>query len=708
MHRILLLSVLVLVSVPAGAPAATGFRQLTVVHPVAVQRGTDRTVQIRCNFTLDESYAVFFDRPGITATFEETAPIEAPMNSRGDIGTPFRFHLTVPPDQPTGIYEMRVATRQAVSSITHILVTDYPVIEESQEANDQPGAGQAVSIPAAICGLCDRKEDVDCYRFTGRRGQRITAQVYAQRVTECIHIMLTVHPIYHMNSIVTLIGPSGQVVAENDNFYGGDSFLSCELPEDGEYVVQIRDVRYAGNLKFTYCLELSERPFLTAMFPLAVQEGTEVEARPVGYGFDEAAPVKLGAPTGEMTGWKPYRYSSALGPTNEVALLTSPHPQYAVAEGSNSVDSALPIELPCGISGRLAAPDSAQVFAFDAKAGQYYRFEIEAERHGLPLDGLLQIFDAAGAMLAEADDTPGSPQAWAWSAKDSVLRFHAPADGRYFVAVSDVNGRGGDQFVYYLRAEPDGPDFELFGEYYYAMLAPGTRMLWFARIKRLNGFDGPVTLGVEGLPPGVEMAPATIPAGMEHCALILSAAADAPINASLVRVYGTATVTWPGESARELTHYGRVTCELQEGGGSAQYRWPCKTQIVGVTKPLDLVRVEANPTEITLAPGGRAEIAVRITRADGNTDPVTLAMSHMYYNDSSGDQLPPGVKLSSDSRLQLTGTESEAKIILEAEANALTVQNLPIAVMARVFVTYNISTNYASTPISLTVQTNPQ
>jgi hypothetical protein len=43
-------------------------------------------------------------------------------------------------------------------------------------------------------------------------------------------------------------------------------------------------------------------------------------------------------------------------------------------------------------------------------------------------------------------------------------------------------------------------------------------------------------------------------------------------------------------------------------------------------------------------------------------------------------------------------------MILEASKDALPVQNLPIAVMTRMYVTYNISTNFASTPLSLTVK----
>jgi hypothetical protein len=147
MKPILSLALLFAMSLPHVVVAGIGFRQLTTIQPVAVQRGTDRIVRLRSNFTLDDTYATFFDRPGITMTFAETAPIAAPREGRASVGTPFRFSVTVPEEQPTGVYELRVATRQAVSSISHLLVTDFPVVEESPDSNDLPQSAQLV--PAA-------------------------------------------------------------------------------------------------------------------------------------------------------------------------------------------------------------------------------------------------------------------------------------------------------------------------------------------------------------------------------------------------------------------------------------------------------------------------------------------------------------------------------------------------------------------------------
>jgi hypothetical protein len=367
------------------------------------------------------------------------------------------------------------------------------------------------------------------------------------------------------------------------------------------------------------------------------------------------------------------------------------------SEAEGNADAAQAIDLPVGISGQIGAEEDVDRFAFEAKKGDKFHFEIDAARHGSPLDSVLELYDDKGKLLTEADDflTP--------SVKDSRLLWTAPADGSYQLAVRDLHGRGGDDFVYHLRAEPALPDFELSGEWYYGFLAPGTRTVWFAKVERLSGFDGPVRIEVENLPAGVTQTPVMMPASMNHCAIILSAAPDAQIDAALVRVKGVATVKAADGQQREIVRYGRITCE-QQGSGGGQSRWPVETQIVGVTEPLDLLEVDASTTEITLEPGGTAEFDVRIKRAEGFTDPVTLATEFDYFNSKFGEQLPPGVKLSSKSKLRLTGQTLEGKVVLEADAaKAAPVERLPIAALARVSISFSITTNYCTGPVYLTV-----
>lgn len=681
----------------ACAETKIGFRQITIVEPVAIQRGTNQQMTLRSNFTLDETHSVFFDQPGVTMTFAEKEPKEAPRRGRGSDGTPFLFDVSASADTLPGVLELRVATAQAVSSVSHLMVTDYPVFhEDEKQVNNTRDAAVAVNLPVAICGRVERAEDVDFYSFEGKAGQEITAELFAQRVTASVHGMVVRGPlIYLMDGLMTLYGPNGQVVAQNDNFFGGDSFLSVTLPEDGTYSIEIRDARYAGSGRYAYCVEIASRPYAHTTFPLSVQRGETVSAVAIGHSLGESSDVELTAAAASPLGITRQRLNTSAGETNPVEMIVSEHAQILASGDNLSVETAQNVNLPIGISGRLENTDDAHFFSFEAKKDEYLLFESTARRLQLPLDSVIEVFDANGKRLNESDDYLQS--------KDSKLYWKAPADGNFVVSVRDLHGRSGERFLYHLQMERSGPDFEVHGEYYYAQLAPGTNMIWFARVTRLNGFTGPIDILVENLPTGVEAEPLTIPAGMTHGAIILKCAPDAKVNASLVRVAGRAKLPGPDGTEIERLRYGRVTCEQQSSGGG-QARWPINTQIVGVTKPLDLLKVEAEPRDISLKPGGSQEITVRIERQEGFTDPVTLAMSFDYFSSKFGEQLPPGVTVAKASKLRLAGKTLEGKVILEASDKAVTVEKLPIGVLARVSITFSITTNYASNPLYLTVQ----
>lgn len=691
-------TVLCCLIVAPAVHAAVGFRQVTNTHPVAVQRGTKAEVRLRSNLTLDETHAVLFHRPGIKMTYAEEKPVDAPLGARSAPGLPFRFKVDVPAEQPPGMYEYRVATRQAVSSAAQLLVTDYPVAVEEERENGTPQAAQGVKLPVAICGVCERVEDVDCFRFDGQAGQELTFEVFAQRVTDRIHNMVVRGPgIYLMDPILTLNGPNGQVVAQNDNFYGGDSFIHCKLPVTGAYTLEVRDARYVGDPRYSYCVEISDRPYAYATFPLAIERGRSASVEVIGHMLGGKKPLMAQIPPQDHAGVARLRLSAPRGQTNPVNVVNSPHPQIVETEPNDAPTSGHAVNFPIGINGRLSKADDVDCYSFTAKKGHVLRLEIEARRHGSPLDSVLEVYDEKGKLLAESDDGD------VFLGKDSRLFWTAPADGKYAVTVRDLHGRGGERYLYHLRVEPAEPDFELFGEFYYAMLAPGTRMIWFARIERRNGFDGPVALEVQNLPPGVTQTPVTIPPSMNHCAIILNAAKDAQIGAALVRVRGRGKVKSADGKEREIIQDAHVTCEQQNSGGG-QARWPIDTQIVGVVKPMDLSSVVATPEEVTLTPGKSAEIKVRIERSAGYTDPVTLDAAFSYFGSVLGAQLPPGVTLSPKSKTRLSGTTLEGTLILDAAANALPVERLPVAAVAQVSISFSINTNYASNPVHLTVK----
>ncbi|MCH7729703.1 MAG: PPC domain-containing protein, partial [Planctomycetes bacterium] len=592
-------------------------------------------------------------------------------------------------------------TKTAVSSVAHLLVTDYPVVNEEKNENGSPATAQKVSFPVAICGMCERGEDVDYYQLTGTAGQEITVNLYAQRVTKAIHSMQSggsgASVMYLMDSILTLYGSNGQVITENDNFIGGDSFLTCKLPEDGDYFLEVRDTRYIGNPKYVYCVTIDDKPFAHAVFPMAVQRGQTIEATVIGHNLGGVKKTTVRSAADDSPGWKKVPIETPRGLTNPVPILVSSYPQLVAADGNFSIAQAMPLSLPVGVNGRLSKPDEVHYYSFQATKDRYYLLEIESDRRDLPLDSVIDIYDSAGKRVIGADD--------GYYTKDAQLYFKAPSDGRFIVSVRDLHNRGGERFVYNLRVEPSGPDFEVHGKYYYAQLAPGTRMIWFARLSRINGFNGPVEMQIEGLPEGVSLTPVTIPAGLNQCALILSAQADAKVDACLVRLFGKAVIPDADGKPRDVIRDAHITCELQASGGS-QARWPINTQIVGVTEPLDLLKFVATPSEITLRPGEKAEIKVRVERSKEYTGPITLAMPFLYGNSIVTGQLPRGVTMSSESKARLTENMVEGTIILEAATGKKApkpLERFPIAVMGRIAMSFSISTNYASNPIHLTI-----
>ncbi|MCH2202191.1 MAG: hypothetical protein MK102_09480 [Fuerstiella sp.] len=624
-----------------SAESKISFRQLTRTFPIAVQQGSTAAVEVSSNFTLNDSHSVFFAPAGPEMELAETEakPDEWKDPAESDIGTPFAFRVCVPQDQPTGIYEYRIATDQSVSSIAHLVVTEYPVIVESDNNNDTPATAQKVSVPSAVCGTVANFEDVDYYRIHGKKGQQLICQIFAQRVTRAIHCMAIRYPKIHlMDSILTLYDSTGRVVALNDNHIGGDALLRLTLPYTGDFILEVRDTRFSGDPRYVYCVE-----------------------------FTHTTPQS--------------------GIPSDAAYQDSP---------GTSPQSASTISFPDRISGQFAEPGQSHYYAFTALKNNFYRFEVHSQRLGFSLDSVLTVSDGSGTQLSTGDDSHFT--------KDAQLYFQAPENAAYTVAVRDLNGRCGDRFQYQLSAELSGPDFEIHGEYYYGMLAPGGQAIWFVKLKRLNGFDGPVKMQVEGLPQGVTFTPVTIPSGMNHCGLIFTAAENAPVNASLVRVSGRANLPGSNGQTIDAVRHAHVTAEIRRAGASRFYRTPVTTQLLGVTRPLDLTGVTTSPTQLTLQRGGTTQFTVNIERSPEYSDQVLLDMAFSFFSTKYGEQLPPGVKMSPDSKTKLTGDDLEATIVLEATPEALAVHRLPIAALARVPITYSIMTNYASNPMYLTVE----
>ena len=117
-------------------------------------------------------------------------------------------------------------------------------------------------------------------------------------------------------------------------------------------------------------------------------------------------------------------------------------PQVAEAEPNDALAAANSIAVPSGVWGVLAAKGDVDSFSFEARAGQKLVFEVTASTIGSKANAVLTLFDAGGRLLADNNDFGG--------ARDPLMAFTVPADGRYVIQVSDLMRAGGSEHFYRL------------------------------------------------------------------------------------------------------------------------------------------------------------------------------------------------------------------------------------------------------------------
>jgi hypothetical protein len=353
--------------------------------------------------------------------------------------------------------------------------------------------------------------------------------------------------------------------------------------------------------------------------------------------------------------------------------------------------------IPGGANGRIGKRRDLDHYSFKGTKGRAIQFEVFARRFGTELtsqlDGILEVLNPTGAVLATNDDTNG---------KDPALVFTPPADGEYVVRVRDLNSKGGDGFVYFLAADWAKPNFTLKCDPSKAMIGPGSRTAWYVQVTRTNGFAGPVKIQVNGLPKGVTVSPLTIPPTMTQGLVVVSAAADAKPDAAAVDIIGTAETTFDGKTEAITRRAIAVEEIYNPGGGRA--RFDARMQAVAVTGPSDILDVQVKPERLTLKPGDEIKLEVMIKRRADYDKAVSLDIPLRHLGGVFGNPLPPGVSVVEGKSKTLLGNGSVGHITLKVDANAASIDDVPICVLAHVSINFVVKISYASAPVLLTIK----
>ena len=691
--------------------AQTSYPMITHTSPVAVQRGKTSEVTVFGQMDFSGIYKVLFEGAGITAEVVPTpnSPSPLPKQETAKPGKKSKtqsvnLKITVSADVTPGVRDFRLASHLGVSSIGQLVVVDEPVARESGD-NNTPDKANPISVSCVVCGAIEAAEDVDFFKFHADPGQTLTFEVHCARLQDKIHDLQN-----HADPLITLYDQNSRELAANDDFYFADPLLTYTFSKGGEYFVQVRDSKYQGDPRWVYSLLVTDRPYVSQVYPMAGNPGQTLNVEPVGGSTSaRLKQPRVSVQLPSTPGLHEIQLDVAGFKTNPTAFIVSPLPQVLEKEPNDTPEQATRISIPCGINGRIGRPRDMDHYVFKGIKGKAVRFEVKARRFGTALqsslDSVLDVLDQKGTVLANNDDTFG---------KDAMLTFTPPADGEYVLRIRDLNSKGGDTAVYYIEADWVKPDFTLRCDPDKAMIGPGSSTAWYVHVVRTNGFTGPVKIEVQGLPKGVSATPLVIPSAMTQGLIVLTAAPDAPVDAANVRIIGTASIPTQSQGSgakgqeskgKEETLTRTVTPNEEiyfPGGGRGVF--DVGLQSVAVTHPSDILKVNVQPSILNLKPGGEARIDVTIQRRPDYDKSVSIDILMQHLGSVFGNPLPPGVTIDESKSKTLLGTGNQGHIILKAAPNAAPIDNVPISVLAHVSINFVVKVSYSSPPIQLTVK----
>jgi hypothetical protein len=223
------------------------------------------------------------------------------------------------------------------------------------------------------------------------------------------------------------------------------------------------------------------KPRISMALPLAVSPGATVKVTLRGLNLDQATEVKLpeaiegvtvaikskgkaeipketdpavyGDTKVELEIKLPAEFAAdklglvAVNPKGETApyelKVLAKDKLVAEKEPNGGFATAQPVEAGQTIQGTISQAMDVDVFKIAGKKGERWSFEVEAQKRGSVLDPLLTLHDAAGHIVATADDSEAS--------RDPSLKVTLPADGTYTITLIDAHNAGGGTHPYLLQ-----------------------------------------------------------------------------------------------------------------------------------------------------------------------------------------------------------------------------------------------------------------
>jgi hypothetical protein len=441
------------------------------------------------------------------------------------------IQLMIDPDATPGDRELRLI---APVGLTNPMCFQVGSVREYDQKDLNPAT--PLALPALVNGQILPAE-VDRVRFSARSGQRLVVRAQARHL---IPYMADAVPGW-FQAVIALYDAQGRQLACTDHYlFDPDPVLFYAVPADAEYQLEVRDSIYRGREDFVYRVSIGEQPFITQVFPLGGQAGVPASAAISGWNLPESRLTLDTEPGGAGIRQTAWRGNDAV--SNDVLYAVDPLPECRSVKPNSTAQTAQPVTLPIVVNGRIERPGDANVFRFEGRGGDEVVAEVQARRLGSPLDSFLRLTDAAGKVLAWNDDYPDKECGLLTHQADSWLCAKLPADGTYYVWLTDAENAGSDAHVYRLRISAPQPDFALrISPSAINLLAGRATPVWVYAIRK-DGFDGDIEIALDGAPAGFKLSGNVIPHGRDSVRMTLTPARIPPQRTTALRVVGRAEI----------------------------------------------------------------------------------------------------------------------------------------------------------------------
>jgi hypothetical protein len=246
-RRLTLIVVLFLAALFEAAPAQDKKKekkidpQIMVLAPLGAAPGKTTKITIR-GLRLDQAKEVNVSGGG-SAKISSKGGAPVPDKNPEKVGdTQVVAEITLPA-KVEGEVLVTVVTPDGPTKPQPLLVEQkLPVIAEN-EPNPGFKQAQAITLPVVIEGVIASPRDVDVFRFEGKKGQKVSAEVLARRFGS------------PLDALLSLYNERGELLAHAESAKGDPRF-EATLPADGVFFLSLIDANDTGSSVHVYRLRV--------------------------------------------------------------------------------------------------------------------------------------------------------------------------------------------------------------------------------------------------------------------------------------------------------------------------------------------------------------------------------------------------------------------------------------------------------------------